>query len=113
MDAIFGQSSSDRVEDEAVRKTHAAEILRRQNAALDQAKEQRRRQQEHATNRLRVAKEEEAKMIKALDDAREELNVSGYQLAEAKSNLEKAKGEIQLLNNKELELVCYPLLQRS
>ncbi|SPJ91048.1 uncharacterized protein FTOL_13450 [Fusarium torulosum] len=103
-DAFVGQSSSHRLEDEAIRKAHDAETQRLRDAALDQAREQRKRQLQYAEDRLRIAREEEAKMIEALDDARDELNVSRYQLAEAKSNLEKAKGEFQMLNSKELEL---------
>ncbi|KAK3370358.1 hypothetical protein B0H63DRAFT_514498 [Podospora didyma] len=55
-------------------------------------------------NHAGVVREEETRLGRALDDAREELNVSRYHLAEAKANLEKAKGEFQMLDNKELEL---------
>ncbi|KAK7425623.1 hypothetical protein QQZ08_007946 [Neonectria magnoliae] len=70
----MGQSSSDRAEDAAVSKFHAVEIQWLRNAALEQAKEQRKQKLQHAANRLRSSREEEAKMIKSLDYAREELN---------------------------------------
>ena len=81
-----------------------------EDEALKQAKAQREYQRKLAANSLKDARELEAKTISTLNDAYNELSSSDYQLAEAKSNLEKAKGELELLNNKELELVKIILL---
>ncbi|KAK3374692.1 hypothetical protein B0H63DRAFT_480744 [Podospora didyma] len=103
-DGLFGQSDSHRQQDEDARRAHAAEIQKMENAILEQAREQHKRQLDAAANRLRAAKEDETRLSKELDDAREKLNESRYHLAEAKANLEAAKGEFKMLENKELEL---------
>jgi hypothetical protein len=76
-----------------------------QEEALRQAREQRDHQRKLATDRLRDARDIERKTILTLSAAYNELSNSNYQLSEAKANLQKAKGELELLSNRELELV--------
>jgi outer membrane protein TolC len=75
-----------------------------QDEALRQARERRERQRNLAAERLKFARDVEEKNGLALNAAQNELCNSNYQLAEAKTNLEKAKGELELLSNKEIEL---------
>ena len=76
-----------------------------QDEALQQAREQRDHQRKLAAERLKDARDIEDKTALALAAAYNELCTSNYQLSEAKTNLEKAKGELELLSNKEIELV--------
>jgi len=103
-DAFVGKSKEHEDEDESIRRAHSARVQKLEDEALKQAKAQREYQRKLAANSLKDARELEAKTISTLNDAYNELSSSDYQLAEAKSNLEKAKGELELLNNKELEL---------
>lgn len=73
--------------------------------AMARAKEQRDYERSQAAARLNAAREDERKMTDELNAARAELSTSTYKLGEAKANLSRAKGEINRLRDKELELV--------
>ena len=104
-DALVGQSKEHEAEDDAVRRAHYLRVQKMQDEAMQQARDQRDYQRKLAAERLKQARDIEEKTALALNAAYTELNDSKYQLAEAKTNLEKAKGELELLNNKEIELV--------
>lgn len=78
-----------------------------QREALAAAREQRNYQRKLAADRLRQARDQEDKVVNTLNEVYKELADSNYQLKEAKTNLAKAKSEMKLLSNKELELVSY------
>jgi len=104
-DALVGQSKEHEAEDDAIRRAHFLRVQKMQDEAVQQARDQRDYQRKLAAERLKQARDIEEKTALALNAAYNELNDSKYQLAEAKVNLEKAKGELELLNNKEIELV--------
>jgi hypothetical protein len=76
-----------------------------QDEALRQAREQRDHQRKLAAERLKDARNIEEKCTLTLNAAYNENCSSNYQLAEAKINLEKAKGELEILSDREIELV--------
>lgn len=104
-DAVFGQSKEHEEEDNAARRAHYAQVQKMQDEAMQQARSQRDYQRKLAADRLNQARDMEDKTALALNEAYNELDDSKYQLGEAKTNLEKAKGELELLSNKEIELV--------
>lgn len=104
-DAFVGKSKEHEEEDEAIRRAHLIRVQKLQDEALQQAREQRDHQRKLAAERLKDARDIEDKTALALAAAYNELCTSNYQLSEAKTNLEKAKGELELLSNKEIELV--------
>jgi hypothetical protein len=106
-DAFVGKSKEHEQEDEAIRRAHFVRVQKLQDEAMQQARDQRDYQRKLAVDRLKEARDVEDKTALALNAAFNELNNSNYQLAEAKTNLEKAKGELELLSNKEIELVNF------
>jgi exonuclease VII large subunit len=104
-DAFVGKSQEHEDEDEAIRRAHFALVEKMHNEALQQARRQRDLQRKLAADRLKDARDVEEKTVLALNAACNELSDSNYQLSEARANLEKAKGELELLSNKEIELV--------
>lgn len=104
-DTLIGKSKEHEEEDEAIRRSHDVRVQKMQDNILQKAKEQRDYQRKLAADRLKQARDTEDKTVLALNAAYNELSDSNYQLAEAKASLAKAKGELELLSNKELELV--------
>lgn len=74
--------------------------------ALRQDREQRDHQRKLAAERLESARDRETQAAAELNTVYSDLRTSNYQLGEAKANLEKTKEELELLCNKEIELVC-------
>jgi glutathione S-transferase len=96
-------------EDQDEERAHVARIQKLQNEALARAREQRDHQRKIAANRLKEAREQEEKTKLALNNVYQELAASKYQLAEAKSNLDKTKSDLIFLSNKEVQLVSIVL----
>ncbi|KAK4207742.1 hypothetical protein QBC37DRAFT_298078 [Rhypophila decipiens] len=102
--AFFGQSTQHHNEDKSARERHGAQIEKMREAALDQARQVRMQKLDRAARELREAKDEEAKLVQALDDSRRELSDSRDQLAEVNAKLEEVKNEFERLQAKDLEL---------
>jgi hypothetical protein len=102
---LFGQSKTEREEDEDIEKAHYAEQERRRGEYIARAKAQREHQRKLANDRLNAARENERRLAEAVTTAVEKLSASAYRLAEAKTNLSKTATELQRLGKQELELV--------
>jgi hypothetical protein len=106
-DLIFGKSDEHIKEDAKAQEAHSTSVQKLQNEALARAREQRDHQRRLAADRLKEAREIEGKTKSALDAVHQELTASNYQLAQAKSNLDKTKSDLILLGNKAIELVSW------
>lgn len=102
---FFGQSKTERKQDEDTEKAHYAEQERRRSEYIARAKEQREYQRKLANDRLNAARENERRLAEAVTTAVEKLSASDYRLTEAKTNLSKTATELQRLGKQELELV--------
>lgn len=106
-DWIFGKSDEHIKEDAKAQEAHSTGVHKLQDEALARAREQRDHQRRLAADRLKEARENEVKTKSALDAVHQELTASNYQLAQAKSNLDKTKSDLILLGNKAIELVSW------
>ena len=108
-DFFFGKSDEHIKEDTKAQESHSTDVQKLQDEALARAREQRDYQRRLAADGLKEAREIEAKTKSDLNAVHQELTASNYQLAQAKSNLDKTKSEMILLGDKAIELVSWIL----
>ena len=108
-DLFFGKSDEHIKEDAKAQEAHSTLVQKLQDEALARARKQRDNQRRLAADRLKEAREIEAKTKSDLDAVHQKLTASNYQLAQTKSNLDKTKSDLILLGDKAIELVSWTL----
>ncbi len=102
---LVGKSDEHIEEDSVTEQAHTARGQKLQEETLKRARDQRDYQRQLADRHLKEAREVEENTKSALNAAYQELSASRYQLAQAKSNIDKTKNDLVLLSKKAMDLV--------